>query len=127
MPSGPSRQNLFRNSFLRQVFEASQVIAQQFGFDAIFVPIVGSLVAPLILISLFITLLVWLRYLVMVGLISSCVIAGARRKRKQERRSVPGDEHKGVEGYEGVGGYQGIDGYKGISQDEHNLEVEDLD
>lgn len=109
MPSTPSRHVLIRSSFLQRVFEASQFIAQQSGFDANLLPIVGSLIAALILISLFITLLVWLRYMVMAGLITVCVVGGIRRKKKEGRWSISSD------------------GHRVISQDEHSLEIEDLD
>lgn len=109
MPLAPSRQIPMRNSFLGQVFEASQVLAQEWGFDASFLPIVGSLVAALILITLFISLLVWLRYLVVAGLITTCIVAGVRRKKKVVRGPILGDGH-------------GM-----ISHDEHGLEMEEPD
>ena len=109
MPSAPSHQVQTRNSLLQQLFEVSQVIAQHSGLDANFLPIVGSLVAALILTTLFINLLVWLRYMVITGLITICIGTGVRWNRKEARKSVLDD------------------GCEKISQNEHNLEIEDVD
>lgn len=106
-----------RNSLLQVVFEESQAIALHLGFDAHFLPIVASLVAALALITAFITLLVWLRYFVMTGFITFCVVSGLRRTRKERRGPGPGDV---------VGAIPG-DAHGMISPDEHNLEIENVD
>ena len=52
----------------RQLFKSSQHLAQQIGLDPDYV-IVTALIGALVLLSVLITLLVWLRYLVMAGLV----------------------------------------------------------
>lgn len=109
MPLTLRRQIAPRNSILQQVFQECQVIAEQSGFDAHFLPVVASLVAAVTLITALITLLVWLRYLMMTGLITFCVVSGVRRKRSQSRGPRPDD------------------GRRMINADEYQLEIEDVD
>lgn len=94
MSSAPARPILSRDSFLRQVCETSQTLAEQLGLDASFLPVVVSLVGALILITFFITLLVWLRYLVTAGLITTCLVAGIRWNRQEVRGHTTGDVHR---------------------------------
>ena len=94
MSSPPARPIPSRDSSLRQVFETSQILAEQLGLDASFLPVVVSLVGALILITFFITLLVWLRYLVTAGLITTCLVAGIRWNRQEVRGHTISDVHR---------------------------------
>lgn len=65
---------------LRQLSKAARDLAQKNGLDTSFIVII-ALVGALFLISVLITLLVWLRYLVAVGLITTSTVTAVRWRR----------------------------------------------
>lgn len=66
---------------LAQLFKKAKNLAKRSDLDANLLLITG-LVGSLVLISVIITLLVWLRYLVAVGLVTASVAAGIRWRRE---------------------------------------------
>lgn len=65
---------------IAHLFKRARHLAKQSGLDTNLVLIIG-LIGSLILISVIITFLIWLRYLVGVGLITTSVVAGIRWRR----------------------------------------------
>jgi uncharacterized membrane protein (DUF4010 family) len=103
----PSRPVPPRNQILRRLSQTFHALAEQWGLDTSFVLII-TLVAAYILITFLIALLVWLRYLVTAGLVTTSVVTGLRW-----RRDVQGVMANNID--------------EVTSSDGHGLEVDDLD
>lgn len=69
---------------LKNLFKAGQGLAQNSGLDPSFIVMV-ALIGALVLISVLITLLVWLRYLVAAGLVTTSAVTAIRWRRGEIR------------------------------------------
>lgn len=69
---------------LKKLFKAAQGLAQNSGLDPSFIVMI-ALAGALVLISVLISLLIWLRYLVAAGLVTTSAVTAVRWRRREIR------------------------------------------